>query len=59
VRLAVPRRVYTNVGDVIRSVPRAPEKLRGVRVVRQAPVLRLTETPFAAVSRSRLQFPPP
>jgi tryptophanase len=45
VRLAVPRRVYTNshleyVGDVIRSVHRAPEKLRGVRIVRQAPVLR-------------------
>ena len=45
VRLAVPRRVYTNshleyVGDVIRTVHRAPQRLRGVRIVRQAPVLR-------------------
>jgi len=45
VRLAVPRRVYTNthleyVAEVIRGVHRAPETLRGVRIVAQAPVLR-------------------
>jgi len=45
VRLAVPRRVYTNthleyVADVIRDVHRRPESLRGIRIVAQAPVLR-------------------
>jgi tyrosine phenol-lyase len=45
VRLAVPRRVYTNthldyVAEVIRGVHRAPENLRGVRIVAQAPILR-------------------
>ncbi|HLN93693.1 MAG TPA: tyrosine phenol-lyase, partial [Thermoanaerobaculia bacterium] len=45
VRLAVPRRVYTNshldyVADVVKRLHREPEKLRGVRIVRQAPVLR-------------------
>jgi tryptophanase len=45
VRLAVPRRVYTNThleyaADVLRSVHRSPECLRGVRIVHQAPVLR-------------------
>lgn len=45
VRLAVPRRVYTNthleyVADVIERVHRSPECVLGVRIVRQAPVLR-------------------
>ena len=45
VRLAVPRRVYTNthlayVGKVVEDLHRNPEKLRGVRIVHQAPVLR-------------------
>jgi tryptophanase len=45
VRLAVPRRVYTNthleyVADVIRGVHRSPQSLRGIRIVHQAPVLR-------------------
>jgi tryptophanase len=45
VRLAVPRRVYSNthleyVADVIRRVHREPRRLRGVRIVHQAPVLR-------------------
>jgi tryptophanase len=45
VRLAVPRRVYTNThleyaAEVIRGVHRAPETVRGVRIVAQAPVLR-------------------
>ena len=45
VRLAVPRRVYTNshlawVTEVTAGIRRAPEKLRGVRIVRQAPLLR-------------------
>lgn len=45
VRLAVPRRVYTNthldfVADVVVRLRRQPEKLRGVRIVHQAPVLR-------------------
>ncbi|MGH9366866.1 MAG: tryptophanase, partial [Thermoanaerobaculia bacterium] len=45
VRLAVPRRVYTNthleyVADVIRSLHRSPRTLRGLRIVHQAPVLR-------------------
>jgi tryptophanase len=45
VRLAVPRRVYTNthleyVTDVTARLKREPERLRGVRITRQAPVLR-------------------
>ena len=45
VRLAVPRRVYTNthidyVADVVRRLHRDPKTLRGVRIVHQAPVLR-------------------
>ena len=45
VRLAVPRRVYTNthleyVSGVVIELHRNPEKLRGVRIVHQAPVLR-------------------
>ena len=45
VRLAVPRRVYTNthldyVADVVIRLRREPAKLRGVRIVHQAPVLR-------------------
>ncbi|MGH9388894.1 MAG: tryptophanase, partial [Vicinamibacteria bacterium] len=45
VRLAVPRRVYTNshleyVAEVVGRLHREPEKLRGVRIVRQAPLLR-------------------
>jgi tyrosine phenol-lyase len=45
VRLAIPRRVYTNthleyVADVITRVHRAPQLVRGVRIVHQAPVLR-------------------
>jgi len=45
VRLAIPRRVYTNdhlryVFEVTERLCRAPETLRGVRIVRQAPLLR-------------------
>ena len=45
VRLAIPRRVYTNthleyVADVIARVHRSRELVRGVRIVRQAPLLR-------------------
>jgi len=45
VRLAVPRRVYTNthleyVAEVVRRLHREPKALRGVRIVHQAPVLR-------------------
>jgi tryptophanase len=45
VRLAVPRRVYTNthlayVTEVTAGIRREPEKLRGVRIVHQAPLLR-------------------
>jgi tyrosine phenol-lyase len=45
VRLAVPRRVYTNthleyVADVVIRLYREPAKLRGLRIVRQTPVLR-------------------
>jgi tryptophanase len=45
VRLAVPRRVYTNThleyaAQVVAELHARPEKLRGVRIVRQAPVLR-------------------
>jgi len=45
VRLAVPRRVYTTthleyVAQVVLELHASPEKLRGVRIVRQAPVLR-------------------
>jgi tryptophanase len=45
VRLAVPRRVYTNthleyVADVAVRLQREPRGLKGVRIVHQAPVLR-------------------
>lgn len=45
VRLAVPRRVYSNthleyVTDVIRRVFGQPDRVRGVRIVQQEPVLR-------------------
>jgi tyrosine phenol-lyase len=45
VRLAVPRRVYTNthlayVADVTTRIHRDPAGLRGVRIVHQAPLLR-------------------
>jgi tryptophanase len=45
VRLAVPRRVYTNthlayVTEVTAGLHREPDRLRGVRIVRQAPLLR-------------------
>jgi len=45
VRLAVPRRVYSNdhlayVADVTARLHREPEALRGLRIVHQAPVLR-------------------
>ena len=41
----MPRRVYTNthldyVADVVIRLRREPAKLRGVRIVHQAPVLR-------------------
>ncbi|MEP6801739.1 MAG: tryptophanase [Acidobacteriota bacterium] len=45
VRLAVPRRVYTNshleyVADVLVRIHQHPETLRGIRIAKQAPVLR-------------------
>jgi tyrosine phenol-lyase len=45
VRLAIPRRVYTNthlehVAEVAIGLLREPAKLRGLRIVHQAPVLR-------------------
>jgi len=45
VRLAVPRRVYTNthleyVADVLVRLHRKPQALRGVCIARQTPVLR-------------------
>ena len=45
VRLAIPRRVYTNshldyVAGVVIELHGNPGKLRGVRIVHQAPVLR-------------------
>jgi tryptophanase len=45
VRLAVPRRVYTNthleyVARVALQLHREPQRLRGVRILRQAPMLR-------------------
>ena len=54
VRLAVPRRVYTNshleyVAQVVKRLHRDPEKLRGVRIVRQAPVLRHFTAEFELV----------
>ena len=54
VRLAVPRRVYTNshleyVAEVVKRLHRNPEKLRGVRIVRQAPVLRHFTAQFELV----------
>ena len=52
VRLAVPRRVYTNthlayVTEVTAGIRRQPEKLRGVRIVHQAPLLRHFTARFA------------
>jgi tryptophanase len=43
--LAVPRRAYTNthlefVADVLLRIRRDPGKVRGLRIVHQAPVLR-------------------
>jgi tryptophanase len=54
VRLAVPRRVYTNshleyVAQVVKRLHREPQKLRGVRIVRQAPVLRHFTAQFELV----------
>jgi len=54
VRLAVPRRVYTNshleyVAEVVKRLHSEPEKLRGVRIVRQAPVLRHFTAEFELV----------
>jgi len=54
VRLAVPRRVYTNthleyVAEVLLRLHRKPEALRGVRIVRQAPVLRHFTAAFELV----------
>ena len=54
VRLAVPRRDYTNshleyVAEVVRKLRSEPEKLRGVRIVRQAPVLRHFTAEFELV----------
>ena len=54
VRLAVPRRVYTNshleyVAEVVKRLHSEPEKLRGVRIVRQAPVLRHFTVEFELV----------
>lgn len=54
VRLAVPRRVYTNshleyVAGVVKRLHARPEKLRGVRIVRQAPVLRHFTAQFELV----------
>jgi tryptophanase len=64
VRLAVPRRVYTNshlefVADVLVGLHRRPEALRGVRIVKQAPVLRHFTASFELVEPSTLQFPRP
>ena len=55
VRLAIPRRVYTNthleyVADVIVRVHRSPQAVRGVRIVRQAPVLRHFTARFEPVA---------
>jgi tryptophanase len=55
VRLAVPRRVYTNthlefVADVLLRLHRKPETLRGVRIVKQAPVLRHFTAQFEPVA---------
>jgi tryptophanase len=54
VRLAIPRRVYTNthleyVADVTIQLRREPEKLRGVRIVHQASVLRHFTAKFEIV----------
>jgi tryptophanase len=54
VRLAVPRRVYTNshfeyVAEVVKRLHREPGKLRGVRIVRQAPLLRHFTAQFELV----------
>jgi tryptophanase len=50
----VPRRVYTNshleyVAEVVKRLHSEPEKLRGVRIVRQAPVLRHFTAEFELV----------
>jgi len=52
VRLAVPRRVYTNthleyVGEVTARLRGRPDALRGVRIVHQAPPLRHFTARFA------------
>ena len=54
VRLAIPRRTYTQshvdyVGEVIREVAGEREKIRGLRIVEQAPWLRHFTARFAAV----------
>ena len=54
VRLAIPRRTYTQshvdyVGEVIREVAGQREKIRGLRIVEQAPWLRHFTARFAAV----------
>jgi tryptophanase len=54
VRLAVPRRVYTNshldyVAEVAIGLYQKPELLRGVRIVHQAPVLRHFTAKFELV----------
>ncbi len=54
VRLAVPRRVYTNshleyVADVLVRIHHRPETVRGIRIARQAPVLRHFTAAFELV----------
>ncbi len=54
VRLAIPRRTYTQshvdyVGEVIREVAGQREKIRGLRIVEQAPWLRHFTARFAAI----------
>jgi tryptophanase len=54
VRLAVPRRVYTNshlqyVADVLESIRDHRDRLRGLRITEQAPVLRHFTCRFAEI----------
>ncbi|MEP6768810.1 MAG: hypothetical protein ABJC61_09080 [Acidobacteriota bacterium] len=54
VRLAVTRRVYTNshleyVADVLVRIHHRPESVRGIRISRQAPVLRHFTAAFELV----------
>jgi tyrosine phenol-lyase len=54
VRLALPRRVYTQahvnyVGEVIAAMFEAREKARGLRIVKQAPLLRHFTAEFARI----------